>query len=107
MIRSSENYNPNRDKYKVQKTRTLLNAIDFYKGRKMFLIAFENGIFPLPLQYPSGMDEWKEEWKKESSISLPSPFFQHEEWAKKERPKNALSELNKLIIKEENSINKE
>ena len=82
----------------------------------MFLIAFENGIFPLPLQYPSGMDEWKEDEmdssefmpdEKESSISLTSPFFQHEEWTKKERPKNALSELNKLIIKEENSINKE
>ena len=50
MIRSLENYNPNRGKYNIQKTNTLLNAREFYKGRKMIIIAFENG------KCPSGMD---------------------------------------------------
>ena len=61
MIRSLENYNPNRGNYKIQKTSTLLNAREFYKGRKMIIIEFENGIFSLPRKYPSGMDDWKED----------------------------------------------
>ena len=40
----------------------LLNAIEFYKGRKMILIAFKNNVFPLPKQYPSGnANDWKED----------------------------------------------
>ena len=36
----------------------------------MILIAFENGIFPLPKQYPSNMDDWKED-EMDSSEFLP------------------------------------
>ena len=43
--------------------------------------------------------------QNESRIPLPS--FQHEEWTKTKTRKTALSELYKLIIKEEKSINKE
>ena len=90
MIRSLENYNPNRGKYNIQKTNTLLNAREFYKGRKMIIIAFENG------KCPSGMDNSKKyeinssefmPEKKESSISLASPSFQHDKWTKKESQK--------------------
>ena len=48
MIKRLENYNPCSEKYKTQKTSTLLNGKEFYKGRKMILIVFENDIFPLP-----------------------------------------------------------
>ena len=43
-----EYYNP-----KTQKESVLPNVREFYKGRKMVLIAFENNVFPLPKQYPS------------------------------------------------------
>ena len=59
MIRKLEYYRPSGEKYKIQ-TSTLLNAKEFYKGRKMILITFENGIFPFPKQYPSESD-WKED----------------------------------------------
>ena len=72
MIKRSENYNPKSKKYKTQ----------FYKGRKMILIAFENDVFPLPKQYPSGMDDWEEDaidssqfLAKKPDTLLPS--FQH------------------------------
>ena len=58
MNKRLENYNPNSEKYKAQKTSILLNAISFDKERKMILIALENDIFPLPKQYPSDMDDW-------------------------------------------------
>ena len=62
MIERLEGYNPNSEKYKTKKTSTLFNAKEFYKGRKMVVIAFENGIFPLPKNYPSGMDDdWEED----------------------------------------------
>ena len=32
-----------------------------FKGRKMILNASKNNIFPLPKQYPSGMDDWEED----------------------------------------------
>ena len=51
MIRTLENYNGTSEKYKTEKTSTLLNAKQFYKGRKMILIAFENNIFLLPKQF--------------------------------------------------------
>ena len=114
MIRSLENYNPNRGKYNIQKTNTLLNAIEFYKGRKMIIIAFENDIFPLTHKCPSGMDDSKKyemnssefmPEKKESSISLASPSFQHDKWTKKERQKNemnSVSEFSKPIIGKKN-----
>ena len=48
----------------------LHNARKFYKGRKMVLIALENGIFSLPKQYLSGLDEFKED-DLDSSEFLP------------------------------------
>ena len=33
----------------------------FTKEEKIILTAFENGIFPLRKQYPSGMDDWKDD----------------------------------------------
>ena len=82
MIRKLEYYRPSGEKYKIQ-TSTLLNAKEFYKGRKMILITFENGIFPFPKQYPSESD-WKED-EMDSSEFLPRgpdtllPSFQHKE----------------------------
>ena len=46
-----ENYNPNKEKYNTQRTSTPFRAREFYIGRKMIHIAFENGIFLLPKQY--------------------------------------------------------
>ena len=51
MIRKLENYNGTSEKYKTEKTSTLLNAKQFYKGREMILIAFENDIFLLAKQF--------------------------------------------------------
>ena len=56
----------------------------------MILITFENGIFPLPKQYPSS--DWKED-DMDSSKFLPEgsdmllPSFQRKEKTKKEEPK--------------------
>ena len=81
MIKKLENYRPNHDDYKIQKINILSNAREFYKERKMILFAFKDDIFPLPKQYPSGMDDWEEKdmdlsefmpQEKESSILLPS-----------------------------------
>ena len=59
MIIGLEYYNPKREKFKTQKESVLLTAREFYKGRKMILIAFENNVFPLPKQYPPGnVNDW-------------------------------------------------
>ena len=59
-IRKLDEYNTKKEKLKAQRKCTLLNANEFYKGRKMILIAFENGAFPLTRQYSSAnMDDWK------------------------------------------------
>ena len=115
MIRSLEIYNPSGEKNKTQKTSTLLNAKELYKGRRIIIIAFENGTFPLPRQYPSGIDNWKEDEmdlleflpdEKESSISLPS--FQHKKWEGDcIFPNNNENKFDKLIVKKYRSINKE
>ena len=55
------------------KTSTLLNARKFYKGIKIILVAFENGIFPLPRQYPAGMDDKEENEIDSSHILLEEP----------------------------------
>ena len=81
IIRSLENYNPQKGKYKTIKASTLLLLLHkkqvlfslpryFYKGRKMILSAFENCIFPLPKQYPSVMHGWRED-EIDSSGVLP------------------------------------
>ena len=55
-------YSPKKEKYKTQRESALLHAREFYKGRKMILIAFENDIFPLAKQYPSeNIGDWKED----------------------------------------------
>lgn len=91
MIRSFENYSPNKEKCKIQKASTFLNTREFYKKRGVIIIAFENGIFPLSCQYPSSMDDWKDDEldtlelmskKKESSNSFSSPSYQHKKVAK-------------------------
>ena len=70
MIRNLDNYNTNSEKYKTHKKNTLPNAREFYKERKMILIAFENDVCPLPKQYPSSMDDWEGD-DMSSSLFLP------------------------------------
>ena len=60
----------------------------------MILNAFKNNIFPLPKQYPSGMDGWEEDdidsWqclRKESNMLL---SFQRKKKTKKEKPKKVV-----------------
>ena len=60
MFENFINYNPVKDKYKKQKTNVLLNANEFYIGRREILIAFEENMFPLPKPYVFGENEWKE-----------------------------------------------
>ena len=61
-IERLDDYKPKKEKIKTQKEIILFNAKEFYKGRKMILIEFENGAFPLAKQYPSGnVDDWKED----------------------------------------------
>ena len=47
MLESFINYNPVKDVYKNQKRNILLNAKEFYRGRKKVLIAFGENLFPL------------------------------------------------------------
>ena len=60
MFENFINYNPVKDKYEKQKTNVLLNANEFYIGRREILIAFEENMFPLPKPYVFGENEWKE-----------------------------------------------
>ena len=54
-------YAPTNKEYVAQRKSIFDNAREFYKGRKMILFAFENGLFPLPKQYPSeNKGDWKE-----------------------------------------------
>ena len=43
-----DEYSPKKGKQKTLKTSALLDGREFYKGRKMIIDAFINGIFPLP-----------------------------------------------------------
>ena len=54
------NYSLIKDVYKSKKANALLNAKEFYKGRRDILIVFEENIFPLPKPYVFGENEWKE-----------------------------------------------
>ena len=67
MLENFIHYNPVKNVYKNQKINILLNAKEFYKGRKEVIIAFEENIFPLPKPYVFGKTEWKERYlgKKE------------------------------------------
>ena len=59
MLESFIDYNPIKDVYKTKKVNTLLNAREFYKGRREILIAFEENIFLLPKPHVFGKNEWK------------------------------------------------
>ena len=48
MLENVIDYNPIKDVYKNQKRNVLLNAREFYNGRKEVLIDFEKNMFPLP-----------------------------------------------------------
>ena len=48
MLEKFINYSPIKDVHKNLKTNILLNAREFYKGRREVLIAFEENLFPLP-----------------------------------------------------------
>ena len=62
-------YSPQKEKYKTLRESTLLNAREFYKGRKIILIEFENDIFPLAKQYPSkSIGDWKEDEMNSTNI---------------------------------------
>ena len=60
MLESFIDYNPIKNVYKNKKTNVLLNAREFYKGRRNVPIAFEENIFPLPKPYVFRKSEWKE-----------------------------------------------
>ena len=53
-------YNPIKNVYKNRKLNIILNAREFYKGRREILIAFEENMFPLPKPYVFGKNEWIE-----------------------------------------------
>ena len=59
MLEGFINYIPIKYVYKKSKTNTLLNANEFYKGRREILIAFEENIFLLPKPHVFGKNEWK------------------------------------------------
>ena len=65
----------------------------------MIFIAFENNVFPLLKQYPSGVHDWNKDdmdssqfLRKESDTLLPS--FQRKEKIKNEKPKDLVNDLN-------------
>ena len=60
MFENFINYNLVKNVHKNLKSNILLNAREFYKGRKEVIIAFEENMFPLPKRYVFGKNEWKE-----------------------------------------------
>ena len=48
--------------------------MEFYKGRREILIAFEENIFPLPNTYVFGKNEWKEKDTPCNEKSMPKTF---------------------------------
>ena len=60
MLESFIDYNPIKNVYKNKKTNVLLNAREFYKGRRKVLIAFEENMFPLPKPYMFRKNKLKE-----------------------------------------------
>ena len=67
-------YNPVKTLYKNQKANILLNAKEFYKGKKEVLIAFEENLFPLPKPYVFGENEWKEKDNLGNEKFMPKTF---------------------------------
>ena len=62
MLEHFINYNLIKNGYKNQKANVLLNAREFYKGRRKMLIAFKENMFSLPKPYVFGKNEWKERY---------------------------------------------
>ena len=60
MLECFVDYNPIKTAHKNQRANILLNAREFYKGRKEVLIAFEENMFPLSKPYVFGENEWEE-----------------------------------------------
>ena len=60
MLENFIDYSLIKNVYKKQKINILLNAREFYKGRREILIAFEENMFPLPKPYVFDKNEWGE-----------------------------------------------
>ena len=71
----------------IKKVNILLNAMEFYKGWREILIAFEENIFPLPKPYVFGENEWKEKDILGNEKYMPRTFDLRE--------KNGQTELSK------------
>ena len=74
MLERFIDYNPIKNVYKNQKVNILLNAREFYKGRREILIAFEENMFPLPKPYVFGENEWKEKDIPGNEKFMPKTF---------------------------------
>ena len=80
------------EKFKTQKESVFFNAREFYKLRKMILIAFENNVFPLSKQYRlKNISDWEEDerdstyiFPEETDELLPSVKLEKEKLKKKE-----------------------
>ena len=62
MLEKFIDYNPVKNLHRNQKANILLNAREFYKGRKEVIIAFEENMFPLPKPYVFDKNKWKEKY---------------------------------------------
>ena len=74
MLKNFIDYSPIKNVYKKQKTNILLNAREFYKGRREILIAFEENMFPLPKPYVFGKNEWEEKHFPINENYMPKTF---------------------------------
>ena len=54
MLEKFIDYNPVKNVNKNQKSNILLNAREFYKGRRKVITAFEKNMFPQPKPYRRG-----------------------------------------------------
>ena len=66
----------------IKKVNILLNAMEFYKGWREILIAFEENIFPLPKPYVFGENEWKEKDILGNEKYMPRTFDLREKMVK-------------------------
>ena len=73
MLQNFIDHNPIKNVYKNKKTNVLLNAREFYKGRREILIAFEENIFPLSKPYVFGENERKGKYLGDEKY-MPKPF---------------------------------
>ena len=60
MLEKFIDYNQVKYVYKNQRNSIILNAMEFYEGRKEVLIAFEENMFPLPKPYVFSKNQWKQ-----------------------------------------------